>query len=193
MMSGTTLSRRVRTLLSLASLVVGCSSNVGKDKPVKDCDVECQTRVMARGLRETLKLAYNLTLNGKPVGAQDASHACLGGSVRVTGEARSNAEQGSTEVDLRYDFSRCQYRQVDATEEQNYDLTFEGSITQSGVLTVQPTAPTALIITSDGVAIEGSVFDPPSEVHEASCEVRLQQSGNKLSGTLCGRPAGVSL
>lgn len=193
MMTGTTSARRMRLLLLLAVAVTGCSSNVGKGKPAKDCDLDCQSAVMARGLRETLKLAYNLTLNGKPVGTQDASHACLGGSVRVSGEAHSNAEQGATRVNLRYDFSACQYRQVDAEQEQNYDLTFDGSVSQSGVLTVQPTAPTALIMTSDGLAIDGAVFEPPIDVQEASCEVRLQQSGNKLSGTLCGRPVGVSL
>ena len=180
-------------LLATMSLLAACSSNVGAEKPAKECDLDCQTRVAARGLRETLKLAYNLTLNGNPVGAQDESHACLQGNVRVSGEAHSNAEQGSTEVNLVYDFAACAYRQVDNTQEENYDLTFDGSVSQSGVLTVQPTATTALIITSDSVAIDGSVFDPPIEIHEPACEVRLQQSGNKLSGTLCGRPVGVSL
>lgn len=180
-------------LLAVMSLLVACSSNVGADKPLKQCDTECQTRVAARGLRETLKLAYNLTLNGNPVGMQDESHACLAGSVRVSGEADSNAEQGSTDVNLVYEFAGCAYRQVDANQEENYDLAFNGSVAQSGVLTVQPTATTALIITSDGVAIDGTVFDPPLEIHEPACEVRLQQSGNKLSGTLCGRPVGVSL
>lgn len=186
-------ARRTLLLLAALSTIVGCGNNVGATKPVKDCDEACEARVAARGLRETLKLAYNLTLNGNPVGVQDESHACLAGNVRVHGEAHSNAEQGSTEVDLDYDFSDCAYHQVDANEEENYALTFNGTVAESGVLTVQPTAPTALIITSGGIAIDGTVFDPPLEFHEASCEVRLQQSGNKLSGTLCGRDVGVSL
>jgi hypothetical protein len=179
--------------LCASSVLFGCGSNVGATKTRKSCDTKCQAEVAARGLRETLKLAYNLTLNGKPVGAQDESHACLSGDVRVVGEAHSNAAQGSTEVDLVYTFDSCAYRQVDATQAENYDLSFRGDVSQSGVLTVQPTAPTALIITSDALDIEGSVFDPPVEYSETACEVRLQQSGNKLSGTMCGEPVGVSL
>lgn len=180
-------------LLLLSAWLCACSSRVGASKTEKSCDADCQAEVAARGLRETLKLAYNLTLNGKPVGAQDASHACLGGDVRVSGEAYSNAEQGSTEVDLVYSFNSCAYQQVDPSQAENYELVFRGDVSESGVLTVQPTAPTALIITSDALEIEGSVFDPPIDYHEPACEVRLQQSGNKLSGTLCGHTVGVSL
>ena len=166
---------------------------MGASKAQKACDQKCQTEVAARGLRETVKLAYNLTLNGKPVGEQDASHPCLGGNVRVTGNATSNAEQGATRVDLVYTFDACNYRQVDVTQAENYDLTFRGQLTESGVLTVQPTATTALIIESEAIDIDGNVFEPPIEFQEPACAVRLQQSGNKLSGTLCGRPVGVSL
>ncbi|MGC4088914.1 MAG: hypothetical protein QM756_13650 [Polyangiaceae bacterium] len=182
-----------RFALCFSLLALACSSNVGASKSQKSCDDACQAQVAARGLRETLKLAYNLTLNGKPVGAQDASHACLGGSVRVHGEAYSNAEQGSTDVDLVYSFDACGYRQVSATQNQNYDLVLRGDVRESGVLTVQPTAPTALIITSDALDIEGSVFDPPIDFQRLGCAVSLAQSGNRLSGTMCGQAVGLSL
>jgi len=174
-------------------LLVACGNDAGASEPPKTCDGSCPAEVAARGLRETLKLAYNLTLNGKPVGIQDASHPCISGDVRVTGEAYSNADQGSTEVNLTYVFNACAYRQVDATQAENYDLVFDGAVHQSGTLTVQPTATTAIIIVSDALAIDGNVFAPPIEFHEPACDVRLQQSGNKLSGTLCGTAVGVSL
>jgi hypothetical protein len=177
----------------MCGLLLACGSGAGATKPQKICDGDCPTEVAARGLRETLKLAYNLTLTGKPVGAQDASHACLDGDVRVMGEAYSNAEQGATEVSLSYFFNDCVYRQVDATQAENYDLSFRGQVHEEGTLTVQPTATTAITIKGEGLAIDGSVFEPPIEFHEAACEVKLQQNGNKLSGTLCGRPVGVSL
>ncbi|MFZ5895365.1 MAG: hypothetical protein ACOY0T_30195 [Myxococcota bacterium] len=176
----------------IALLGFGCSG-AGASNPTKTCDTKCQAEVAARGVRETLKLAYNLTLNGKPVGMQDASHACLGGDVRVFGEASSNPEQGSTHVELTYTFNDCAYRQVDSEQEENYDLRLRGDVHQSGVLTVQPTAPTALIITSESLEIEGSVFDPPLPYDEPACRLELAQSGNKLSGTMCGQPVGVSL
>ncbi|MGC4086542.1 MAG: hypothetical protein QM756_01345 [Polyangiaceae bacterium] len=59
-----------RFALCFSLLALACSSNVGASRVAKSCNDACQAQVAARGLRETLKLAYNLTLNGKPVGAE---------------------------------------------------------------------------------------------------------------------------
>jgi hypothetical protein len=68
---------------------------------VPPCDARCEDGIAARALRETVKLAYNLTLQANPVGDQDESTDCpLGGRVRVFGHATSNPEQARPEVDL---------------------------------------------------------------------------------------------
>jgi len=180
--------------LPLVALVaLGCTS-VGKAPEPKECDAECQDRVAVRALREAMKLVYNLKLQGEPVGAQDASTDCpQGGSARVFGYASSNELQGATEVELTYTFSTCSYQRVDETAEENYDITVKGSVAQTGTLAVQPTATTALILSSDEVSIEGSLYDPALDYRAEACQVELAQDGNELFGTLCGRPVGVDL
>jgi hypothetical protein len=178
-------------VIALAAL--GCTS-VGKAPEPKECDPECQDQVAVRALREAMKLVYNLTLQGGPVGAQDASTDCpQGGRARVFGYATSNELQGATEVELTYTFTACSYRRVDETAEENYDITVRGSVAQTGTLAVQPTATTALILNSDQISIEGSLYDPALDYRAEACELELAQDGNELFGTLCGRPVGVDL
>jgi len=150
--------------------------------------------IALRSLRETMKLVYNITLQGKPVGAQDETTPCpLGGSARVFGTATSNPVQGATEVELTYELSNCAYLELDDEPDETYDMTLDGTVTQSGTLAVQPTATTALLMRSDSVTLDGSVYDPPRDFHEENCVVDVAQSGNDLSGTFCGREAGVDL
>ena len=147
-----------------------------------------------RGFRETIKLAFNVTLQGKPVGAQDKSVPCpLGGSARVFGTATSNAVQGATEVDLTYVLDHCAYAQKDTDPKSNYHMTLTGTVTEKGTLAVQPTSTTALGFKSDAMTFSGTVYDPPVGYEEAACALALGQSGNQLSGTLCGREAGLTL
>jgi hypothetical protein len=141
-----------------------------------------------------MKLAFNLTLQGKPVGPQDATTPCpLGGRARVHGNATSNAEQGATEVSLTYEFSACAYSQTDDDPKQTYSVTVNGSITESGTIAVQPSATTALIFTSDGTSITGKVYSPAIDYHADACPMRLGQNGNDLTGTLCERAIGLTL
>jgi hypothetical protein len=150
--------------------------------------------VAARAVRETLKLVYNLTLQGEPVGPQEGSTRCpLGGSGRVFGVASSNPLQGATEVTLTYVLTRCSTLELDSEPPENYELILDGTFEQTGILAVQPTATTALLMRSDAVSLEGSVYDPPLQFRETSCVVELVQSGNQLSGTLCGRRTGLNL
>jgi hypothetical protein len=147
-----------------------------------------------RALREAMKLIYNTKLQGHAVGAQDAMAECpQGGSARVFGNATSNELQGATEVELTYTFTRCRYLRVDDMPAENYQMTVTGSIAQSGTLAVQPSSTTALIMSSDDISLDGSVYDPPLEYLVENCELQLGQDGNDLSGTLCGRAAGVDL
>ena len=182
-----------RFSLALAAvLTLGCSSEEETAEP--PCDDRCEDSIAVRGLRETVKLVYNLTLQGKPVGDQDARTACpFRGSAHVFGVATSNPEQGATEVDLTYELEECAYAEYDEEPRETYQLGFLGILTQKGTLAVQPSATTALIMQSDSMSLLGTVHDPPREFSAAGCVVELAQSGNDLSGMFCERPVGVDL
>lgn len=141
-------------------------------------------------MREMVKLAFNLTLQGKPVGDHDETIPCIrGGSARVFGRATSNPVQGATEVHLTYVLDSCAYVQNDVDAAENYDMTLTGTIIQDGVLAVQPTATTALRFTSESLTWSGTVSDPPTPYEAPACVVDLQQNGNLVAGMLCGRTA----
>ena len=61
-----------------------------------------------------------------------------------------------------------------------------GVFTQEGILAVQPTSPSAVIMRSDMMKIEGTVYDPPL-AYNVDCPLQLGQSGNSLSGKICDR------
>jgi hypothetical protein len=147
-----------------------------------------------RSLRETVKLAFNLTLQGKPVGAHDLTVPCpFGGSVRVRGEAYSNPVQGATEVTLTYELAGCTYMQRDSEALENYGMALTGVLTQEGTIAVQPTATTALVMKSDSMSFAGTVYDPPVAYEAPGCALDVVQNGARLTGTICGREAGYEL
>lgn len=176
-------------------LAVGCGTSAGNSPPaVPPCDQACQDGVALRSLREGMKLLYNLELQGKPVGPQDATVPCpLGGSAHVFGTATSNAVQGATEVQLTYALDHCRYSQKDTDALRNYSVTVHGTVQQRGTIAVQPTATTALVITSDALDLTGTVHEPPLDYAANACKLGLAQTGSKLSGELCGRTVGVTL
>lgn len=179
-------------VLGLCLLQPACGEDVPAE-PVT-CEEECQDEIAARALRETLKLIYNLTLQGNPVGPQDESTPCPhGGSARVAGVATSVAEQGTTELELGYLLNACAYQHRDDDAEESYDVVISGSVGQKGILAVQPTATTALIFVADSVSLEGEVFDPPIPYTAHACRLRLAQNGSHLSGTWCEREIGFDL
>lgn len=181
--------RRLLLLFFCAS----CSAAEPSPSPAPPCEQTCQDEVAARSLREAMKLAYNLTLQGKPVGTHDETTPCpLGGRARVHGVATSNATQGTTDVALVYEFVECAYLQKSSAPKENYHVRITGLVSQQGVLAVQPTATTAMNLLSDDLRIDGVVHDPPSPV-TVSCAFRAGQSGSRLSGTLCGRTFSVDL
>lgn len=186
--------RFARSLSTLA-LCGACASSAGNTPPPPPpCDQTCMDQVAARALREAMKLAYNLTLQGKPVGAQDQSTPCpFGGTAHVFGTASSNASQGTTSVELTYAFQACAFQRVDTDPTKNYQMTLGGSVTESGVLAVQPSSTTALRIESGAMSLSGTVYAPSVGYGEPSCAVALAQNGGQLSGTLCGRPVGLTL
>ena len=97
-------SLTVPLLLFLAA----CGSDPGAAPTSPPCEAECQDSVALRAVREMTKLAYNLLLQGNPVGPQSEAAPCpLGGRITINGEASSNAEQGATEVYLDYLFDDC--------------------------------------------------------------------------------------
>jgi hypothetical protein len=188
----------VKTIAWLLFVVSGlatlsCSPSGSTPAP-QPCDQACKDGTATRSMREAMKLAYNVLLQGKPVGAQDGSHACpLGGSVHVFGQATSNTVQGATMVELTYELDHCGYAVKDSDATQTYSMTFTGTVTENGTIAVQPSSTTALDIKSDAMTLSGTVFDPPIDYQETACPIVLGQSGNKLSGTICGRVAGVTL
>jgi hypothetical protein len=190
------LSRAARVF---AIALVTCACGAGSHPaPAAACDEACRDGVALRGLRTMIKFAYNLTVQGQPVGAQDKTQDCLPsngstGKARVFGEATSNAAQGSTFVDLSFDFRGCAYPAApDPSAEQNFDLSVDGMVTEHGTLAVQPSSTSALRFHSDAVSITGTVYDPPLDYAVSACVLELNQDGNQLAGTLCGRAAGFS-
>ncbi len=198
-----TLSARPLAALVAALLGAGClddplpSPGLGPqaDQPAT-CDEKCQDGVALRSVREAMKLVYNLTLQGKPVGFQSASTPCPeGGSADVQGNATSNAEQGATQVYLTYTFHDCVYRQIDSDldeRDENYVMKLDGVISQSGLIAVQPSATTALLIASDSLSLEGQVYSPPTSYQASECVLQVSQSGDEIAGTFCTREAGFT-
>jgi hypothetical protein len=157
------------------------------------CDQACTDAIAVRALRDAIKLVYNVTLQGKPVGAQDQSTPCpLGGSASVQGQATSNADQGATTVSLTYAFAQCAFSQTDTDPNQTFSVTLTGTVTENGTIAVQPSSTTSLQFKSDAMTFAGTVSTPAVDVAE-TCAVVLGQSGNEISGTLCGRTAGGTL
>lgn len=180
-----------RSAVAFSLTLLACQNEPPAPPP---CHEECTVGIALRSLRETMKLAYNLTLQGNPVGEQDETTDCpQGGSARVFGTATSEPVHGATEVDLVYELRSCAYIERDEEPEESYEMTIDGTITQKGIMAVQPSATTALLMQSDSVTLDGNVFDPPREFHETDCVVDVAQSGNDLSGMFCGREAGVDL
>jgi len=186
------LARRFLALLSFGA--AACGGSVGAPPAPVPCEEKCQDQVALRAVREMTKLAYNLLLQGKPVGEQDMRSPCpLGGSVHVFGNATSNAAQGATEVDLTYEFATCGHIELDEEPEESYRMTLDGTLTQVGTLAAQPTATTALIMQSDAMSLAGTVHDPPLAYGALDCVLELGQDGNDLSGLFCGKEVGVDL
>ncbi len=186
-------SHALAVMIGLLGLCSGGCGNEEEAKP-KTCDPECQDQVAARSLRDVIKLVYNLTLQGNPVGMQDETTRCPhGGSARVGGVATSVADQGANDLELGYALESCAYQHKDDDAEESYDVVISGIVLETGVLAVQPTATTALIFESEAISIEGEVFDPPVPYAETACALRLAQDGQHLSGTWCGRQTGFDL
>lgn len=180
-------------LCSLLALVGAASCGGPKPAPPASCDASCQDTVAIRGLRETMKLAYNLTVQGKPVGDVDVKVPCLrGGSARVHGNGSSNALQGTTEVHLTFELDRCAYQQKDPTPENNYDLTVSGTIAEDGALSAAAGSTTALVLKGADLSVTGTVYDPALPYDANACALEAVQDGNHLGGTFCGRKVTIS-
>lgn len=176
------------------AFVIGCSSaSSGPAPQPPPCDEKCKDGVAIKALRETMKLAFNLTFQGKPVGEHDLTTPCpLGGAARVAGTATSNPFQGTTEVKLTYVLTDCHYLFKDDDANDNYSMKFSGTISQEGVIAVQPSATSALVMKSEVVKLDGTVYDPPVE-YKAECPVELGQNGNDVTGRICGRETKTDL
>ena len=177
--------------------VVACFACISCSGPSpeasKACDRTCQDRTALRAVRETMKLAYNITVQGKPEGAVDMAVPCLqGGKVRVSGRGASNAQLGTTDVELAYEFEACGYLQKDTEPPENYAMTITGKVTQLGTLSSAAGSTTALAIKSDKLVLTGTVYDPPIAFDEQSCALDVMQNGGRLDGTFCGRPTGFA-
>lgn len=189
--------RRAATTIAILGsafyLSCGGGSAVTPAPEPPPCDDECKDAIAVKAVRETVKLAFNLTFQGKPVGAYDLTTPCpLGGTARVTGSATSNAIQGATEVDITYELAGCAYLEKDDDAEDNYEITLTGTLTQKGTLAVQPTSTSAVIMRSESMKIAGTVYDPPSP-YDQECPLELGQTGNRLSGKMCGRTVQTDL
>ncbi|HWZ87346.1 MAG TPA: hypothetical protein VNW92_00815 [Polyangiaceae bacterium] len=192
-------------------LVTGCGAGP-RPAPAPPCDQACQDGVALLGLRTAMKVAYNFTVSAHPVGAQDAMVPCIsfdgkvGGSVHIFGDdVEVDAKQGASIIPilhpLSYDFKNCLYSAPpDPTADQNYSLTLDGLVTETGTLSAQPTSTTSLIIQTaldpttmqptDTLSISGTVYDPPVDYAVSNCALSVIQNGNAVSGALCGRNAG---
>lgn len=126
-----------------------------------------------------MKLVFNLTFQGKDVGAHDFMVPCpLGGKARIFGTATSNATQGSTEINLTYELDGCTLLQRDEEPKENYRLVVGGTVRQTEILAVQPSATTALAISSGALTVNGTVYEPPVGFDAQACPLTLSQNGN---------------
>jgi hypothetical protein len=190
--------KRVASVLAIASLVACGGGGAGSAPKPPPCDAACQDGVALLSLRDAIKLVYNLTLQGKPVGPENEMlppPGCLPGTASVSGTATSNADQGTTTVNLTYVFSHCALPpNLDSDPTQTFNLTLDGTITEVGTIAVQPPSTTALEFTSASFSLDGTVYDgPPLPYMQNACTLKLVQDGNNLSGTFCGRDAGTML
>jgi hypothetical protein len=174
------------------SLASGCGAG-NAPAPPPPCEQDCQDNIALRALRESMRLAYNILLQGKPVGKQDQRAPCpLGvGTIHIFGNADSNDLLGTTTVDLTFDYQNCKTSRVHATPERNYTLVLTGAVTEKGVL-VMSTGTTALTIQSAAMTFQGTVHDPMLPYDQVDCEVTATQDGNNVSGSVCGRTAGFT-
>jgi len=180
--------------LALAPSSCGSSAAAPVDAGPPPCDQACLDETAVRGVREMMKLVYNLTLQGKPVGEQNAAVKCpKGGTAYIYGTATSNADQGTTDVKLTYEAEGCGYEQRDDDVDESYDLVLDGKIVQEGVLAVQPSSSTALVMKGEGVSVKGKVRLPGVDYAAEGCTLEMTQNGNKLTANLCGRTVGVDL
>lgn len=162
------------------------------------CDPSCQDAAALLALRDAIKLVYNVELQGHPIGDQDGGTMCpLGGSATVFGHATSDPTQGATRVDLTYVFAQCAYSNIDTDPTQVFAMTITGTITETGTIAVQPSSTTALTFKSDAMTLSGTVYSPSirydADHDGGSCSIMLGQSGKVVSGSMCGRSAGVAL
>lgn len=191
--------KRVASMLVIACFV-SCGGKGGGSSTTPACDAACQDGVALLALRLAIKEVFNSELQTKPVGPQDASMCqvqigsmCVGGVASVSGTATSNADQGTTTVNLTYVFKNYLYSQIDPDPTQTFNLTLDGTITEVGTIAVQPSSTTALEFTSSAFSLDGSVYGPSIPYVQKGCVLQLGQDGNNLSGTLCGRDAGTTL
>src|SRR5258708_7920395 len=96
----------VALLVGLLALGSGCGGKAPPTPPA--CDLACADAIALRSVRETMRFAYNFALQGKEAGTQDATVPCIPtGHLRIVGDGSSNADLGTTTVNLTYMFSEC--------------------------------------------------------------------------------------
>ena len=180
------------------ALTTGCASK--SPPPSPPCEQECKDAVALRALREMMKYAFNLIVQGRPVGPQDGvTDLFLSGTARIFGVVTADPLQGVTKVEhLTYVFTNANYGTKEDEPDENYDVVLDGTLTQEGIIAVQPSATTAVRIRGTDVRLAGKVYDPPLDYGppldyaEPGCVVDVTQSGNDVAGNFCGRKAGFS-
>jgi hypothetical protein len=191
---------------AMASVLACGGSGGGADAGPPPCDQTCQDGVAVLGLRLLLKDIYNFKLQGGPEGPQNQTTVCpLGGTATVTGTATSNAALGTTTVNLTYELTSCAFSETDMDPTQTFQLTFDGTVSEEGIIASQPSSTTSLRFDSPpidggtptdggtGISVDGTVYTPPVSYGAMECPLTLVQTGNEISGKLCGRNAGTSL
>lgn len=155
------------------------------------CDQRCRDNLAARAVRESVRVGFNLLLQGGPVGEQDKAGPCpFGGKVRVEGTATTDAATGTTQVDLTWQFTACGVKRVGSKDEA-YEVTIDGELTQKGKISNVAGQTTALVLASDAMKVSGQVSLPTVPVDE-TCPLALTQDGSQVSGKFCGRDAGFA-
>jgi hypothetical protein len=141
-----------------------------------------------------MKLVYNLSLQGNPAGEQDERVACpSAGVARLTGSASTDPERGTTKLDLTYAFEGCRYEQHTSEPSESYALAVTGTVLQRGVLAGPAQTTTALVLESDALTLQGTVYDPPLHYRAEECELAVTQEGERVSGKLCELAVSVDL
>lgn len=170
----------ITIIISFFSLKCSKDSSPTTSVPTQttNCDQKCQDGNVGYGLNHTFWFLWNQNIAGTPVGNKDITvNGPLGGSVHLYGTT-AQSSNGISTVHLTCDLTLCK------NSDDYYTLTFTGSVACDGTFS---TTHKAFVFSSNALTFKGTVGKNTNNPVNTTCEVRVVQENDNLSGTICGR------